>query len=109
MFQRTGFSPIPKPGRRLRNPAAIEAARADWCELCNRATDQVPCHVHHVRSRGAGGHDRDDNLMSLCHDCHHKVHTGEISRDELRRQFERALAERREAEDFLRRLAGAKG
>lgn len=31
-----------------------------------------------MRSRGAGGCDTEDNLVTLCFDCHYKVHTGEI-------------------------------
>jgi len=48
-----------------------------------------PFEVHHIKSRGAGGDDVAENLITLCvgptaNDCHGKVHRGEISRETLR-------------------------
>ena len=40
------------------------------CEVCGcPAVD-----VHHIKSRGRGGDDIPDNLISLCRDCHTKAH-----------------------------------
>lgn len=40
-------------------------------------------HVHHVRSKGSGGDDREDNLISLCWLCHDALHRGRIPRDQI--------------------------
>jgi len=74
--------PLPKPVR-LRDPAALQRARdRGYCEHCGRRCMPDP---HHIRSRGAGGPDTDDNLISLCPKCHDKAHWALISRDTLRR------------------------
>lgn len=73
---------IPKPGVRVRCEAAMAAIRAiGHCEKCG-----VGCqpHVHHVKSRGAGGHDEAGNLIALCPGCHDRAHRALIGRDELR-------------------------
>jgi hypothetical protein len=97
------FLPIDKPGRQRRldrdrfdelplakpmrviDPAAIEAARRDYCERCG--TRAGPFEVHHVKSRGAGGADADPNLINLCSgprvNCHDLAHRGRIPRAEL--------------------------
>jgi hypothetical protein len=43
-----------------------------WCAVstCNRAGE----HVHHIRTRGAGGDDNHGNLMALCAEHHGEVH-----------------------------------
>ncbi len=71
---------IPKP-RRVRDRAAIEAARKPWCEVCGKAG---PVHVHHIDSRGAGHGDVADNLVSACPWCHARIHAGQIPRERLR-------------------------
>lgn len=81
--------PVPKPVR-VKDRTAIERARKPWCEWCWDL--RKSCHVHHIKSRGAGGHDMDDNLICLCWECHDKAHRGLISRDELRRRKEEILA-----------------
>jgi predicted HNH restriction endonuclease len=72
---------LPKP-RRITSKSAIEAARKDYCELCGR---RGVIHVHHIKSKGSGGNDEADNLVSLCPVCHDKVHRGLISREALER------------------------
>lgn len=70
---------FPKPTR-VKDRRAIELARRDWCELCGRPG---AVHVHHIRSRGAGGDDVLENLISLCPECHDLVHRGRIPREWL--------------------------
>ena len=67
---------IPKP-RRTKSKQAIEDARCTYCEYCGKGGS---VHVHHVVSRGAGGGDTADNLISLCIRCHARTHSGEIPR-----------------------------
>jgi len=71
---------LPKP-KRLRDKRAIEAARKPYCELCGRA--DMGLQVHHVVSRGSGGPDMPENLITFCASCHTLAHGGCISRDEL--------------------------
>ena len=66
---------------RIRSKTNIEQARQDRCEYCYRV---APVHVHHIRSRGSGGHDEPENLVSLCIHCHDKAHKALIPRDVLR-------------------------
>ena len=71
----------PKP-KRIRDPKAIEQARKEYCQYCGLG-GQV--HVHHIKSRGAGGDDIPENLISLCPSCHDKAHRAKIKKEELRR------------------------
>lgn len=66
--------------KRIVDKKAIEAARRSHCEYCGRAW---MIEVHHIKSRGSGGHDEASNLISLCKDCHMKVHSGQIPRRNL--------------------------
>jgi 5-methylcytosine-specific restriction endonuclease McrA len=70
----------PKP-KRVVNKQAIEEARKPSCQVCGR---YGAVEVHHIKSRGSGGGDTPDNLISLCYKCHTKAHTGKLSKDFLR-------------------------
>ena len=72
---------IPKV-KRIKDPKAVNDARLLWCEYCGK-TGVI--HVHHLKSKGSGGHDTPENLMSLCKDCHSAVHNGQISKQSLLR------------------------
>ena len=50
--------------------------RDGGCVLCRR-TDNL--HVHHIVPRSRGGKDAPDNLVTLCQDCHEKVHERKLS------------------------------
>ena len=41
---------------------------------CQRCGGQKKLHVHHLRPKRAGGLDKEENLLSLCHPCHRKEH-----------------------------------
>jgi hypothetical protein len=56
-------------------------ARRRPCEVCG--SNYLVC-GHHIKSRGSGGPDTAENIVSLCVPCHHDVHMALISRDELR-------------------------
>ncbi len=47
-----------------------EQLRAMPCNVCMRAAD----HLHHVKTRGAGGKD-ERNLLPVCAVCHDWIHT----------------------------------
>ena len=45
------------------------------CELCQQEGRLVKAEqVHHIKPLAEGGDHRDENLMSLCHSCHSKIH-----------------------------------
>lgn len=67
--------------KRLRDKKAIESARKPYCELCGRSGAGLQ--VHHVVTRGAGGHDHPCNLVCVCVDCHTEIHAGRIPKNEL--------------------------
>ena len=51
------------------------------CEFCNKKNCYT--NTHHVKSKGAGGDDTENNLIELCGTCHRKVHDGIIQKEEL--------------------------
>jgi hypothetical protein len=60
----------PKPSKRIIDSKAVAAARLDWCENCGQrvyppgapVNELFWSHVHHIKSRGAGGSDIPENL-----------------------------------------------
>lgn len=54
------------------------------CRHCGeeeRAAGGVGLHVHHIKMRDAGGSDDPSNLITLCEECHNRLHrctNGEI-------------------------------
>jgi 5-methylcytosine-specific restriction endonuclease McrA len=55
---------------RLLRQAVLE--RDQWrCQSCG---SMVGLEVHHMSSRGQLGDDLEENLITLCSDCHRKVH-----------------------------------
>lgn len=46
------------------------------CQCCK--TKKGTMHVHHIIYRSNGGSDRMENLITICEDCHKKLHDGEL-------------------------------
>lgn len=46
-----------------------------YCEACGRPVFGLP---HHIKTRGAGGTDDPDNLLSLCAECHYDIVHGTL-------------------------------
>jgi len=44
------------------------------CQGCGSATDEL--HIHHICPLGAGGSNALSNLITLCDECHGRVHGG---------------------------------
>lgn len=47
------------------------------CQICGKKHNRLE--VHHIIFRGRGGTDDENNLITLCEDCHTGVHSGEIA------------------------------
>lgn len=45
-------------------------------KLCTACESSNGVEGHHVKHRGAGGDDIEENLLPLCRWCHIKIHTG---------------------------------
>jgi len=54
---------------RIINKALLQSYHSKKCIICN--TQAEP---HHIKSVGSGGHDLDDNLLSICRLHHHQAH-----------------------------------
>lgn len=46
------------------------------CQICGAKNTRLE--VHHIKYRSQGGSDDLDNLITLCKDCHNKLHEGKI-------------------------------
>lgn len=46
------------------------------CQVCGKKHTRLE--VHHIVYRSQGGTDDEDNLITLCEDCHNKVHDGKL-------------------------------
>ncbi len=57
------------------------------CQCCK--TKKGTLHVHHIIYRSNGGSDKMENLITLCEDCHKKLHDGEL------KEFESKLTGKR--------------
>ena len=63
------------------------------CQHCGCHGKGVKLHVHHIESRKIGG-DAPDNLITLCEDCHKKLHKGLIK---VTKAFKRKTKSTRDA------------
>lgn len=46
------------------------------CQVCSKKHTRLE--VHHIIYRSQGGTDDENNLITLCEDCHEKIHIGEL-------------------------------
>ena len=46
------------------------------CQICKKKKQHL--HVHHIVFKSQGGSDRMDNLVTLCSECHEKIHKGNL-------------------------------
>jgi 5-methylcytosine-specific restriction endonuclease McrA len=75
---------FPKP-QRLVDPGAILAAWERDNRRCLICGERVrPSSVHHIVSRGAGGPDVPENLITLCRLHHQGAESGQYTPGELR-------------------------
>lgn len=50
------------------------------CKYCGKAG---VTHSHHIKTKGSGGNDTEENLIELCPICHDLVHRGKINKQTL--------------------------
>lgn len=48
------------------------------CQHCKGKSKDSKLEVHHIIFRSNGGSDEEDNLITLCHTCHYKLHHNKI-------------------------------
>ena len=65
---------------RIRNKKLINDKKHN-CEYCGKKNCYT--NTHHIKSKGSGGDDTEDNLIELCSNCHIRAHDGLISKQEL--------------------------
>lgn len=66
---------------RVKDKTAIQKVRQhERCEnpKCENKEKNPALHVHHIKHRGAGGDDVDENLVLLCWQCHNLAHSGQL-------------------------------
>src|SRR5690242_13683374 len=50
-----------------------EVLERDHCQLCGNPAN---LHVHHVKPRSWRGHDGEENLTTVCSECHRSIRQG---------------------------------
>jgi len=80
------MNPNPKKKAKKLSPAKYHELRVDLynkqkehCFLCKCWMPFNLSHLHHLRSRGAGGGDDRDNVILICFKCHGRIHDGLIT------------------------------
>lgn len=79
MIDYSGFA-FPK-NVRVKDKKAI-AKKSHVCQFCGKAG---VTHSHHIKTKGSGGDDKEENLIELCPICHDLVHRGKIKREQILR------------------------
>ena len=67
------FLPQPKTPR-IKNKKLLQDKKG-ICFICGKLgqTDK-----HHIKSKGSGGDDKEENLIELCRKCHTELHSGNL-------------------------------
>lgn len=78
MHARTKASRIPKEVK-----AAVYARDREKCLLCGRWVPEE-CACCHFIGRGRLGLGIEENIITLCYECHRNLDNGEVGRDRLR-------------------------
>lgn len=58
------------------------------CQICG--AKHAKFEVHHIKFKSQGGSNRIDNLVTLCKDCHSKIHKGELKFNKKVKSFKHA-------------------
>ena len=58
------------------------------CQICGEKDTRLE--IHHIQYRSKGGSNRMDNLVTLCQECHGKIHSGELDFNKHVKSFKHA-------------------
>ena len=64
---------------RIKNKKVLKNKQG-MCKLCGKCGQTEK---HHIKSKGSGGDDSEENLIEVCRMCHTKIHTGEIRKKDI--------------------------
>lgn len=67
------FYPYPK-NKRIVNKKLLKDKKGK-CKICGRVG---PTEKHHIKTKGSGGDDTEENLIEVCRKCHRLIHDGKI-------------------------------
>lgn len=67
------FHPVPK-NKRIVDKKLLKNKKG-ICEICGKRTQTEK---HHIKSKGSGGDDIEENLIEVCRICHRLIHDGKI-------------------------------
>ena len=67
-----------KPSEYRKMKTELYNRAKESCEICGRWVEFAQFHVHHIKTRGAGGDDSLDNCQGLCFKCHRAIHDGNL-------------------------------
>lgn len=95
-------NPLPKNWRLIRQ----EVLESDnfTCQMCNKHLPDGPITVHHIIPRSDGGNSDNENLISLCPDCHDEIEETSPSREGIksyRLRVYNSTALKKEWHDYL--------
>lgn len=68
--------------------AAVLSRDNYTCQRCGKKNSKLE--VHHIQFRSKGGSNRMDNLVTLCCDCHKRIHSGGLLFDKKIKSFKHA-------------------
>ena len=68
--------------------AAVLSRDNYTCQICGEKDSKLE--VHHIQFRSKGGSNRMDNLVTLCHNCHGKIHNNKLDFNKPVKSFKHA-------------------
>ena len=72
------FNPVPK-NKRIVNKKLLRNKKK-ICEICGKYGQTEK---HHIKTKGSGGDDVEENLIEVCRICHRKIHDEIISKEDI--------------------------
>lgn len=67
------FNPVPK-NKRIVNKKLLKDKKG-ICQICGKSGQTEK---HHIKTKGSGGNDTEENLIEVCRKCHRLIHDGKI-------------------------------